>query len=116
VIANNTIDGLTDQETSTYAGRLFIAQGWVSNLLIEGNANLRAGPGDAHSDMNQGEQVLWETGNDQFDAYVQVDGSFSEGRTKQEETDVAFFCPSQLDGFEPIPRDTYLCCQGTDAG
>eukprot|EP01043_Picozoa_sp_COSAG02_P011962 COSAG02_NODE_451_length_22060_cov_6.853513_5_plen_960_part_00 len=64
VVANNTLEALLPIEQSTISGRIIAFQANVEHLYVSDNLNKRAGPGDQCPDMNQGEQVLWETGNE----------------------------------------------------
>lgn len=81
VVANNTLDALLPIEQSTISGRIIAFQANVEHLYVSSNLNKRAGPGDQCPDMNQGEQVLWETGNegrvpdDHNSTVVNVEGS-----------------------------------------
>jgi hypothetical protein len=62
LVANNTLGALYPIEQSTISGRIVILQGNAEHLYVANNLNQRAGPGDQCPDMNQGEQVLWESG------------------------------------------------------
>ena len=73
LIANNTLDALYPIEQSTISGRIAIFQGNVEHLYVANNLNRRAGPGDQCPDMNQGEQVLWESGTESLTRARAVD-------------------------------------------
>jgi hypothetical protein len=64
IVSNNTLGALLPIEQSTISGRIIIFQGNVEHLYVSDNLNRRAGPGDQCPDMNQGEQVLWESGTE----------------------------------------------------
>eukprot|EP01043_Picozoa_sp_COSAG02_P000303 COSAG02_NODE_5_length_66751_cov_63.939148_49_plen_662_part_00 len=73
LVANNTLGALYPIEQSTISGRIVALQGNVEHLYVSNNLNQRAGPGDQCPDMNQGEQLLWESGVESLSSARAVD-------------------------------------------
>ena len=63
-VVNNTLGALLPLTESDISGRVMSVNGFFEYLYVANNINERAGPGDKNPDMNQGEQILWETGNE----------------------------------------------------